>query len=75
MWFRALVNKYGLNRGSITIENRGVSLWWKDICYIDFRGVESLNVYSVKEVYKGLMSNVSSSSDSIWSKACINRFR
>jgi len=53
---------------SIRVENRGASVWWKDICNIDFGGVETHNLYSVKEVYKELMSNLSSSSDPTWSK-------
>lgn len=69
LWYRALLNKYGINREFIRVENIGVSVWWKEICNLDYGGVESYNVYSAKEVYKWLMSNMSSSSDPIWSKA------
>lgn len=54
-----------MNGESIRVESRGDSVWWKDICNIDFGEVGSSSLYSVKEVYKGLMANVSSCSDHI----------
>lgn len=79
LWYRAFENKYGLNRESIKVQSRGVYVWRKDICNKDYGGVESHNVYSFKEVYKWSMSsflqkkkwsmsNLSSSSDSTWSR-------
>jgi len=79
LWYRALVNRYGINRECTRVENRGVSVWWKDIFNLDYgvveayngysvKEVEAYNGYSVKEVYKRLMFNMSSVLDPIWSK-------
>ncbi|MCH92733.1 RNA-directed DNA polymerase (Reverse transcriptase) [Trifolium medium] len=69
LWYRMLVNKYGLSNEVINMGGRGSSSWWKSICLLDIGGRESSGTYTVKEVYKGLMSECPRVSNPLWAKA------
>jgi len=69
MWYRTLVNKYGIRDESITVWGRGSSTWWKDIFQLDIGGMESSNSYSVKDAYRVLMFEIRNFSNPLWAKA------
>jgi hypothetical protein len=68
IWYRTLLNRYGLNDEVIRLGVRGSSSWWNDICQLDIGDRESLDGYSVREAYKDLISRTSCSTSAVWSK-------
>lgn len=63
-----LSNRYGMNLELGNSGMVGVSNWWKDICNLDVAEIDTLNEYSVKEVYKSLSLNGQSAPTHSWYK-------
>ncbi|MCH85588.1 hypothetical protein A2U01_0006436, partial [Trifolium medium] len=68
LWYKALLDRYGVSDGIITEGGGGCSSWWKSICQLELGREELSNSYSVKEEYKKIMEDDLSHDNSHWVK-------
>jgi hypothetical protein len=69
LWYRALVNRYGVSEGVISRGDSNSSIWWKDISSLDTGVGEDVSTFSVKEAYKKIMSERESMAEPVLAKA------
>jgi hypothetical protein len=69
LWYRALVNRYGVSEGVISRGDSNSSIGWKDISSLDTGVGEDVSTFSVKEAYKKIISERESMAEPVLAKA------